>query len=340
MATKTQEQIRVEKLINKLERKNREKYLGLVRRMKNGVDLKNIAELLERGRVDDALSYIDSAVIPLGSIVADTAFVAGAEEMAVLARRHLDQTQWGISFDPTDPEAARVVRNSKLSLIRQFTDEQRAATRRAVEEALLAGESAIQAAREFRDSVGLLPKQQRAVNNYRKALEKAHTAPMGAMENALRDRRYDKAIEAANALNRPLTKKQIDKMVNRYRERQIKHRAERIARTETTRGVSQGRELALRQTLRTGNIPAGWVERTWRAVQDSRTRDSHGSMSGQKRPLGVPFTSGNGYSLQYPGDPGAPASETIHCRCVVTTRIKRPKGSLRNAIDNLGPPPL
>jgi hypothetical protein len=45
-------------------------------------------------------------------------------------------------------------------------------------------------------------------------------------------------------------------------------------------------------------------------------------MNGQLRAFGEPFLSGNGFELAYPGDANAPGSETINCRCVVTTTLR------------------
>lgn len=66
------------------------------------------------------------------------------------------------------------------------------------------------------------------------------------------------------------------------------------------------------------------------------TRHSHAAMNGQKRRMGVPFTSGNGYELRYPGDHNAPAEETVQCVCVKTTRIL-PPGQV--AVNSGTPPP-
>ena len=47
-------------------------------------------------------------------------------------------------------------------------------------------------------------------------------------------------------------------------------------------------------------------------------------MGGQLRRRGVPFRSGNGNALRYPGDPQAPASDVIQCRCRRAVRILPP----------------
>lgn len=52
----------------------------------------------------------------------------------------------------------------------------------------------------------------------------------------------------------------------------------------------------------------------WLATSDGRTRPDHANADGQTVPLGGSFTVG-GWTLRYPGDPAAPASEIVNCRC-------------------------
>lgn len=83
-----------------------------------------------------------------------------------------------------------------------------------------------------------------------------------------------------------------------------------IARTETHAAASFASDAAASATgLR--------LEREWMATEDSRTRHSHREMDGQRAPMDEPFRLPGGGSIQRPGDPDAPASETINCRCAL-----------------------
>ena len=61
------------------------------------------------------------------------------------------------------------------------------------------------------------------------------------------------------------------------------------------------------------------VERQWVTRGDSHVRPSHQGLSGLVRGLNETFPGLDG-SLRFPGDPQAPASERIRCRCHLTYR--------------------
>lgn len=90
--------------------------------------------------------------------------------------------------------------------------------------------------------------------------------------------------------------------------------AVRIARTETTNIMSQSRMDAFKKSEEKGLR----LVKIWEAALDSRTRDSHASLNGEERPLDEPFSNG----LMRPGDQSAgEPSQTINCRCTMSTRV-------------------
>lgn len=86
-------------------------------------------------------------------------------------------------------------------------------------------------------------------------------------------------------------------------------RARTVARTEVNAASNAG---AYSQLAYLGL--AGTQE--WLATSDLRTREDHALANGQTVPLDGVFTVG-GWPLRWPGDPTAPASETVNCRCTV-----------------------
>lgn len=99
-------------------------------------------------------------------------------------------------------------------------------------------------------------------------------------------------------------------------------RAKTIAQTERTRALSGTRVSdAVRQYLKDYDKAAKghrkrpvvpvfqWVN----PLRAKEPRHMHVAISGSKRPVGEEFLPG----LRYPGDPNAPASQTVNCHCYV-----------------------
>lgn len=229
----------------------------------------------------------------------------------------------GISFDPTNPRAAQSANDLAYQFIREVSDEQRDIVRQAVAGALGEGTHPKAAARDIRDSIGLTAKQKEAVDNYRKALE-ANSSD--ALNRALRDKRFDPTVRRANETDTPLTDDQIDKMVDRYRERFVTYRADTIGLTESTSATSMANHEAMLQTVDAAGLdPDNDVEKKWNSTLDGRTRPSHvylGARGGQiVKGMDGMFLSGLGNRLKYPGDLTCPAADRIRCRCVCSYRI-------------------
>lgn len=225
----------------------------------------------------------------------------------------------GLSFDPELAAAADLMAEADLDFIAEFSDSQREAVRRALVTALRQGKGTQAVVRSFRNSIGLTAFQQDAVDSYRGLLERNSSM---ALDRVLRDRRYDPGLTNALAADEPLSDARIDAMVDRYSSRYMAYRAETIARTETTRVLNQARQQTTEEVVASADIPEDDVIRTWSAVQDNRTRDTHAEMDGQERGLNEPFESPSGEELMYPGDPSASPAETIQCRCSVLISFK------------------
>lgn len=112
-------------------------------------------------------------------------------------------------------------------------------------------------------------------------------------------------------------------MVQRYEQRMIQYRARTIATTESQRVLHEGEEEMFEQAVKENKIRREQVLNTWRTAADEKVRTSHAPMNGQQRFMGVPFQTGAGRSIRWPGDVAAPAKETINCRCVLQRRILR-----------------
>ncbi len=104
-------------------------------------------------------------------------------------------------------------------------------------------------------------------------------------------------------------------------------KAIRIVQTETHRAQSQGTQAAFEKAAAKGLI----FKRVWVATLDSRTRDKHRMLDGQKVDVDQPFKY-SGMEAMYPGGFGIPSMD-INCRCTVRAEIEGMEPQLRRARD-------
>lgn len=311
---------RLERALARQEAIVRQAFADFVERVRAPAVLKQVRLLLERGDIQGAIDIANQQVVRLGAVIPQVFNNLGIASTAELASQ-IGGAAVGISFNPDYPLAASLMRASQLDLITNITTQQTDTIRTVLTRALQTGQGPVAAAREFANAIGLTSFQVSAAEKYQQALELGARA---ALDYALRDRRFDSTVARAATEDEPLTAQQIQTMVARYRASQLRLRAQTIARTETIRALSQAREASLRQVLEQTGMPVDRVIRTWNATLDDRTRDTHRNLDGQQRPLNEAFDSASGAKLMYPGDPTAPAAETINCRCVLTTSFKPP----------------
>lgn len=308
---------RLRDLVSTLAPRIRRRFVELIERIKNEKPLRELADMIAAGRIDEALQIGEKAV-RLFSMEAANAFEVTGKNTANFMNSKLRLT---VAFDATNDRAVRIMQAERLRLIREFTNEQRDVVREALADGINRGLNPIEQARAFRASIGLTRRQMASVRNYRRMLEEQDGA---ALLRRLRDRRFDATLRAAVDGARPLTKKQIDAMVARYTERYVKYRSEVIARTEAMRAVGLANREMYRQAFDSGDLDPALITREWNTAKDERVRSSHAAMHGQQRGFEDAFVSGDGNKLRFPGDPEAPAEDVINCRCSVGTRIRLP----------------
>lgn len=137
-----------------------------------------------------------------------------------------------------------------------------------------------------------------------------------------RDARFDRIVRKAIAEGKPVAKADVERIVDRYKDRLLQARGETIARTEALNALRAGRHEGFRQLVDAGAV----VDVTWLATGDGRTRDSHVALHGVKLRFGTPFVSpATGALMDFPGDAshGAPGEDVIQCRCYAEYRVIR-----------------
>lgn len=314
---------RIEQLLAVAEPTLAAAFARMIISIKSKLTLEEIAKAIEGGNWEKALDEALKAVPLLGEAYQDS-FIAAARDTATFLGKNLGEIQ--LVFDQTNFSAINAMQRNMLRLVKGFSESQRELVRQIILDGIQRGLNPRDVARNFRNSIGLTPFQERAVWNYQRALQELDPI---ALRRMLRDRRFDRTLQAALDADRPLTPEQISKMVERYRARMLAMRAETIARTEALRSTHEGVQEMYDQAIARGDLSPDSLSREWNTAGDERVRSSHAQMHGQVQPYGVPFVSGLGNELHYPGDPNAPAEDVINCRCSVGTRIKLTAGILR-----------
>lgn len=292
----------------------------VLRTARRQVDVNELARLIERGDFDRFLTNTSATIANRIGARSSGVFVASGQSTAQLLSDALNVLS---DFNQVNARAVAAMQRSQLELVQDFTREQRAATTAALAESLARGDNTRRQAESIRDSVGLTARQERAVQNYRRALERTAQGDRSALARSLRDRRFDQTVQNAAAAREPLSQEQIDRMVNRYRERYIGFRAETIARTETLRAVHSGNHEMYLQASEGENalFARQEIEQIWVTNVDGRERESHHLLNGVVRLIGQTFP-GLAGPLRYPGDPSAPAEEVVNCRCSLRTQAR------------------
>lgn len=93
-----------------------------------------------------------------------------------------------------------------------------------------------------------------------------------------------------------------------------KNAAIRNARTATTGAQNAGRVDGYKYAQSLGID----LKQEWLATLDSRTRESHRWMDGERVDVGKVFSNG----CRYPGDPNGPSAEVYNCRCTLVAAIE------------------
>lgn len=315
---------RIDALLTRAEPRLARAFAAAIAALRDELDLTVVEQLIINGDFEGLIRLTQTVAAQVGQVSAVTFYDAAQDTARFLSGLDLGT----VLFNQVNVRAVEAIQRNNLRLITEFTNEQREATRLALLDGIARGVNPREQARAFRDSVGLTEKQQAAVLNYRNLLQGSAEQQREAATRALATKTDQKSAKAAAAKGVALKPEHIDRMVERYRARYIKYRAEVIGRTEALRSVHQGVEESYAQAIEAGHFEAEDLIRTWDSSKDKRVRETHRALNGQRRKWGQSWQTVNGI-IRYPGDPEAAAAETVQCRCLLTTRIKNALKSIR-----------
>lgn len=253
------------------------------------IDQRVLISAVESGNIARALSAIpfeafaDSFGAQGEAILMETLSQAGHAATKPLAATH------GVTmrFDVTNPRAQAWAATRTATLVKEVLlgdTGLRDTLRGVIERAFAEGSPPRELARTIRQHVGLLPRDSRAVSNYRHGL-----------------------IEAGREADF------IERNTERYAQRLLNVRARNIARTETIAASSNGQQELWRQATEQGFL-TGSETRVWIDTGDERECPICEELGGKTAPLDGPFETSTG-SYFLPPDPHP------SCRCAVSLSI-------------------
>lgn len=314
---------RFEALLARYDREVREAFVAAILASRAAVDLAALERALRAGdvaRAVDLLQMRQGLLFPLDAALSQ-AYVAGGQMIAA----GIPASAGVLGFDGRAVRAERWARDHVGGLIREIRADQVAMTRQVIEAQIAAGRGPraivtdlvgrVTAQGRQGGFIGLTQHQAGYVLNARAQLEALDPA---YFTRSLRDRRFDGIVNRAIRDGKPLSDADIDRITRRYQDRLLAHRAETIARTESITALRAGRDEGIRQAIDQGIIDESRLTRVWDATLDSRTREDHQAMHGTDvEGMDAPFVLPDGSRMMYPGDAsmGAPAEQTINCRC-------------------------
>lgn len=319
---------RFDQLIDHWDDVLRKAFTDAVYQMRSAAQIEQIARMLEKGDVEGAIRAVglDPAQFRELDKAIGQAFEAGGDATAKLVpiKRLDDGLRVIFIFRVRNPAAEQWISDRSSTKVTEILDDQRIMIREQLLLGMQEGRNPRSVALDLVGRIdkvgkrqggliGLTSSQAQWVNNYEQELSSDN--PLVALSRGLRDARFDGAVKKAASTGEPIPEPLKAKMVTAYRNRALRFRAEAIGRTEAIAALHESQQQAMEQAVQSGVVDQTAVSFIWRTARDSRVRDSHAAMEGQKVKFGEKFTTGNGYHLEFPGDPSAPASEVINCRC-------------------------
>ena len=327
-----------EELLAKYEPRLAEAFREAIQDIRSAIVLARVIERLERGDINGAIAAMQiekEAFSALELALAETFNAGGINAVGDLPKVTDPQGNRVIwRFGVRNPEAERLLRSQSSNLVTRITEDQREGIRYALEQGLMQGRNPRSTALDVVGRVsratgkregGIIGLTRHQIEFIERARQNLASGSPELMRQYLalstRDKRFDRTVIAAIKAEKPVTGEALQKIMGRLSDKNLQLRGEMLARTETMTALGTARDEAMRQQIEGGKVAIDDVTKIWRSAGDSRVRHTHRALSGQKADMNGSFVSPSGATLRYPGDPEAPASEIIGCRCWLQYKV-------------------
>ena len=269
-----------------LEGEFRREFLNAVSELAANKELKKLLAEIDSGNFNTG----DSIDTRLRNVTIDTSKLDAISRKAMgSAARISGKTVSALkpAFNVTNPSVISVARKMSIDLSTNLTKSTKEVLRNIIQNAVEGNISRVQASKQIRQYVGLLPAHKSAVDKY-----------------------LDSMIQ--NGVKPALAQKRADK----YAQRLLKYRSETISRTEVARAVGEG-QTAMWKQMRDDNLLPPEAKRVWITGYDERVCAICGPMDGIEADIDGFWTTSRGMS-EYP-------SQTHpNCRCSSGIVISKP----------------
>jgi len=327
------ERAELDLLLSRIDVEVRKAFEAAIRNQAGRINLVALADALRRG--DIAAAQEIAAIKPrdvarIGEVLRNAFFAA-----ADLAGRGGRGVVGLFQFDGRRPEALAWAEQNSARLITRLTEESRGAVRETITGGLDLNRSAQSVARDIAGRrvgaarvgsiVGLTGPQAASIARARVGLSSGNPAAMrDYLKLALRDRKFDRLVLRAIKEGRPISRADLDRMLEAHKVKALRYRAKVIAQAETFKAAAAGRDQAYRQMLEMDGVTGVTVR--WQHNLSAEPRVEHIAMGGTVLPIGQPFVFPDETAMLHPHDDTAPARHVIGCKCIAVYRVQVEKG--------------
>lgn len=352
MARKTPQERLYDELLDRYGQRVADAFLEAVADLQKNVDVDRLIAALAAGRIDDALlaMHIDAAAFTaLEEALRGATLAAGNGYTTLIgAERGAQALAAVFRFSVLgNARAEALLREQGAELVTRVVQEQIDLMRSALVQGLAQGRNPTTTALDIvgrKDPVtgvrsggvvGMTREQATWLENARAELRSGDPVRLANyLERKTRDKgpfgSNDKAVRRAIVTGEPVPEEVINRAMKGMGNRLLKLRGDFIGRTETLRALNAAAFESYRQAAEAGGFLDSEVSRQWSSAVDLRVRHTHAVLNGQVR-YGFTdrFASPSGARLLYPGDPQAPAAETISCRCALRWKLSYIERAIR-----------
>ena len=323
-------------LINRLaaeyEPQMRKAFLRSIEQITDRIRIGEVEEALKRGDVEAALRLIGFDPLdfrPLSREITIAYEAGGVATARAIEKAAPKAAQLVIRFDARHVRAETWVVNRSSTLVSNIVDKQLNMLRSVMYEGLQAGKNPKTVALDIAGRVnkatgkreggiiGLTDRQNEWQTNYLAEITSDKPSDLRkALRRDLVTAREKALIKRAIRDGKPLDAKTRQRLINNYRNRSLKYRADTIARTETLEALNTANLEAYTRAVENGDLTKDSIRRFAHTAGDERVRHDHRLIPGMNSEgvrIDQPFAT--------PDGPVLTAPFSIQCRCWIETRI-------------------